>query len=313
LVGPGSFIDNNAIALLNSAVLAQCDGLDGVVDGLIQNPAACNFNPETLLCASGQTTGCLSAGQITALNMIYQGPVDTTGASLYPGLSVSDPAPSAPLDEGWDTYLAGCVSTGVCQQPNFTAAEPWLDLPRTPTQWFEQDGFFQDFIFNNATYDTRAISFTNQKLLNQICVETAALGGEGTSTNLSAFVNLGHKLIMYHGWSDPAFSPYASVNYYTGVSAILGTGTINNVRLFMVPGMHHCQGVGPGPNTFNMITPIENWVEQESAPDGIIARHHINDDATQPVDRSMPLCAYPELAVYNGVGPVDTASSWSCP
>ncbi|HLW70491.1 MAG TPA: tannase/feruloyl esterase family alpha/beta hydrolase [Candidatus Binataceae bacterium] len=312
LAGSSSFIDGNAIGLINSAVLAQCDGVDGVVDGLIQNPVACNFNPETLLCAPGQATGCLSAGQIVALNKIYQGAVDTNGVSLYPGLSVSDPAQSASLDAGWATYMVGCRASGVCQEPNFTAAEPWASLARTPSQWGAQDEFFKDFIFNNPNYDTRTLKFTNQTLLNQIGALTASLGGEGMNANLTSFAHVGHKLIMYHGWSDPAFSPYVSVNYYNGVSAILGSSTTNSARLFMVPGMHHCQGLGPGPNSFDVITAITNWVEQGIAPDGIIASHHMNDDSTQPVDRTMPLCAYPEMAVYNGVGPVDTAASWSC-
>ena len=304
------YIDYNAINLVNAAVLAQCDGLDGVVDGLVQNPAVCNFQPSSLLCPSGQTTGCLSAGQVAAFNQIYAGPVDTKGVSLYPGLSVTDPSSSASLDAGWGVYIDGCTSNP-CTLPNFNNAEPW-GTTHVPTQWASQDAFFKNFIFDNANYDTRTLSFSNQGKLNQIESQTAGLGGEGENANISPFVNAGHKLLMYHGWSDPAFSPYVSINYYNSVKTIIGSNTSNDVKLFMVPGMHHCQGFGPGPNIFDSVTPMFNWVEQGIAPDGLIASHHINDDVNQPIDRTMPLCSYPEEAVYNGIGSVDDASSWSC-
>jgi feruloyl esterase len=186
-------------------------------------------------------------------------------------------------------------------------------LTQVPPEWGAQDAFFKYFIFDNANFNTRTISFTNQNQLNTINTRTANLGGEGLSANLLPFTQEGHKLLMYHGWSDPAFSPYNTVNYFNSVQTILGSTTSNSVRLFMVPGMHHCQGFGPGPSNFDTITAISNWVENGTAPDGIIASHHVNDEITQPVDRTMPLCSYPEQAVYNGTGNVDKAPNWSCP
>jgi len=311
ILSADSYLDSNAIILLNQSVLAQCDGVDGVVDGLIQNPAACAFNPATLLCNPGQSAGCLSAAQVAAVNAIYQGPVDTTGASLYPGLSISDPAQSAPSDAGWAQVITGCTASP-CKLPSFTAAEPWSGFPLTPTQWDAQDGFFKDFIFNNPNMNTKTISFSNQSQLNTITSRTANLGGEGMNPDLTPFVAGGHKLLMYHGWSDPIFSPYVSINYYHKMQAILGNNTTDSVRLFMVPGMHHCQGFGPGPNNFDTVTALADWVEQGVAPDGIVASHHIDDTVTKPIDRTMPLCAYPELASYDNAGPVNSAASWSC-
>lgn len=313
LAQPDSYIDTNAINLVNAAVLSQCDGLDGVVDGLVQNPAVCPFNPASLECPSGQTTNCLTADQVTALNQIYRGPVDTTGKQLNPGFSVTDPASSAADDAAWNTYIIGC-NTPTCQTPNGNSPEPWGNLARTPVNWTAQDSFYKYFIFNNANFDTMSISYSSQPYLNLITNSTAKLGGEGENPNLAPFVNLGHKLIMYHGWSDPAFSPYASLNYFTAVEGVLGAGTstTNSVRLFMVPGMHHCQESGPGPNFFDSLTPIFTWVEQGIAPDSVIASHHIDDVLTNAVDRTMPLCSYPEEAVYNGTGNVDSSSSWSC-
>jgi feruloyl esterase len=312
ILSANNYLDSNAITLLNQAVLAQCDGVDGVVDGLIQDPAACSFNPATLACSPGQTTGCLTAAQIAAVNKIYQGPVDTTGASLYPGLSISDPAQSAPSDAGWAQVITGCAQSS-CKLPSFTAAEPWTGFPLTPTQWDAQDGFYKYFIANNPNLDTRTMGLSNQAQLNTITSRTANLGGEGMNAALTPFVTSGHKLLMYHGWSDPIFSPYVSVNYYNNVQASLGSNTTDSVRLFMVPGMHHCQGFGPGPNTFDTVSALAGWVEQGVPPDGIVASHHIDDTLTKPIDRTMPLCAYPELASYDNAGPVNNASSWSCP
>ena len=313
LASASSYIDTNAINLINAAVLTQCDGIDGVVDGLIQDPSKCTFQPSSLQCAPGQTTGCLSAGQVTALTQIYQGPVDNNGKSLYPGLSVSDPATSAPADAAWNTYVVGC-NTPTCMLPDDSAAEPWANNKRTPVNWTAQDSFFKYLIFDNVSFDSRTLNYSSQSNLDYITNTTAELGGEGENPNIAPFVSLGHKLLMYHGWSDPAFSPYISVNYFNAVQGVLGTGsaTTNSVRLFMVPGMHHCQSSGPGPNIFDSLTPIFTWVEQGTAPDGLLATHHVNDIITQPVDRTMPLCSYPEEAVYNGTGQVNQSTSWSC-
>jgi feruloyl esterase len=121
---------------------------------------------------------------------------------------------------------------------------------------------------------------------------------------------------MSHGWSDPALTPYVSVNYYKSVAAVLVTATTNNVRLFMVPGMEHCGG-GPGPNKFNTTSPLVTWVEKGTPPDAIIASHRINNNPANPIDRTMPLCKYPELPTY--VGPpggannaYNVAANWVC-
>ena len=116
------------------------------------------------------------------------------------------------------------------------------------------------------------------------------------------------KLIMYHGWSDPDISPLSSINYHESVASELGRKKADSFfRLFMVPGMQHCSG-GPGPNSFDMLSALENWVEKGVAPAKVIASHSTNGS----VDRTRPLCPYPKIAVYTGKGSTDEAANFVC-
>ena len=127
--------------------------------------------------------------------------------------------------------------------------------------------------------------------------------------NLKAFIDRGGKLIQYHGWSDPQISPGNSVQYYKRVlEALGGTSKVQgSYRLFMAPGMAHCGG-GDGPNTFDMVSALEQWVEQGKAPDIIVASHLTNGT----VDRTRPLCPYPQVAEYKGTGSTDEAANFIC-
>ncbi len=130
-----------------------------------------------------------------------------------------------------------------------------------------------------------------------------------TDPNLKAFFGHDGKLLLYHGWSDPNVSPLNTIKYYKSVADTMGGAAkvSNNVHLFMEPGMGHCGG-GEGPNTFDKVSALENWVEQKKAPDAIVASH----STAGKVDRTRPLCAYPEVAKYKGSGSIDEAANFSC-
>jgi feruloyl esterase len=308
LKSSAGYLSPSDIELVDQTVLAECDGLDGVADGLIQDPRKCHFDPKSLMCRGSSKTNCLNNQQVKTLQAIYSGAVTNGNAPLYPGYMASDPGGP----DGWAEWITGFVS------PQFGVANPWGSAPTSlevaPFQWSFQDQFMKYFVFDDPTYDSLVFNFRHKVDVNALNAIVTEFQGNGENTDLSPFFAAGGKLLMYHGWSDPALTPLISVNYYTAVAQLLDGGDFsqlqNNARLFMVPGMHHCAG-GPGPNVFDPLTPLIGWVQFHIPPAEITAVHFTNNDPTMPVDRSMPLCPYPQVATYIG-GPVDVATSWVC-
>lgn len=170
------------------------------------------------------------------------------------------------------------------------------------------DGFFRYLAFekDDPEYDWRK-SFELARDLPKI--ETVARIISPTDPDLSAFRKSGGKLLLYHGWADPAITAYGTINYYDDVVAKSGGRKRADefVRLFLAPGMHHCAG-GPGPNTFDSLSAIERWVENGAAPERIVASHSSGDK----VDRTRPLCPEPQVARYVGSGSIDSAENFRC-
>ena len=129
-----------------------------------------------------------------------------------------------------------------------------------------------------------------------------------TNPDLTAFRQRGGKLLLYHGWRDQNFSAQSTINYYKSVLDTMGSvQSAEWLRLFLAPGMGHCGG-GEGPNAFDAVTALEQWVEHGKAPDVIIASHRTDGK----VDRTRPLCPYPQVAKYQGTGSIDEAANFRC-
>ncbi|MDP6654161.1 MAG: tannase/feruloyl esterase family alpha/beta hydrolase [Gammaproteobacteria bacterium] len=261
--------------LVYSAAVAACDTDDGVQDGLIGRPAQCNFDPTVLQCSSGSATSCLTLQQINTVKMIYTSPVNPATGRPITGL-----LPGSEM--GW-------TDLGWTNSARATGLDQYRYLVYSDENW-TIDRF--DFDSDIATAER-----VDDDTLNAL------------DPDLKAFFDGGGKLISYHGWSDPQISPANATQYYESVVEAFGNRNAihDSYRLFMVPGMGHCAG-GPGPNSFDSLSVLEAWVEQGQAPDSIIAVHRNNGE----VDRSRPLCPYPEVAGYTGSGSSDEAASFEC-
>lgn len=275
------------LRLVARTVLAECDGRDGLIDGLISDPRRCRFDPNKLKCQAGDGPGCLTEDQVETLLKIYSGPVTSGGEQLFPGFLPG-------LEDGWLAPAPGAIAAIVNDQGGYTGTG--LLLARE---------FLRGFAFG-PTYDWLTFDFDGDPPLLDAVGDIVNVGPD-----LSAFEAAGGKMIIYHGWHDPRLSPWWSILYRDAVIRALG-GNIHRtdgfLGLFMVPGMLHCAG-GPGPNTFDRLTALEKWVEHGIEPDTIVATHR---NAAGVIDRTRPLCPYPQVAVYNGTGSIDDAGSFSC-
>ena len=287
------------IALLEKATLAACDGRDGLVDGVIDAPAQCKVDLRALTCRGGDAADCFTAGQVAALEKIYNGPHDSKGNRLYPGFPPGH-------EDDYEAYITGSGKLN---------AHP-------SGQWSFQDGFMRYFVFGEK-YDAVADFNFDRDIAAFAPFEKDQ---DAVQTDLSAFKARGGKLIMYHGWADHSITPLRTLQYFDDVRKVHGAATEDFARLFMVPGMHHCSK-GPGPNSFggsgqgfsprydpdfDVVMALDRWVEQGVAPRQIVATKYVNDDAKQGVARTRPLCMYPQVARHRGTGSIDDAANFSC-
>lgn len=298
LDGPG-YIPAAKLKLIESAALASCDATDGVMDGVIDDPTKCHFDPAALACKGEASDSCLTEAQVAALKKIYEGPKNSKGQQLYPGF---EPGGETGLG-GWASWITG-FSAGKSAELAFA------------------NGFFADMTFQDASWDFRKMNFDRDM---KIADDTMAQLYNATDANLKAFKDRGGKLLLYHGWSDAALPPTNTIHYYESVVKKMGRKQAGEfVELFMVPGMQHCGG-GPGPNDFgafspapaapdhSMIQSLEQWVEKGTAPTKIIASKYKTDGIPAGgVARTRPLCPYPTFAKYSGSGSTDEAANFSC-
>ena len=261
--------------IVHDAVLAACDAADGVTDGVVGDPERCDFDPAVLACDDNGGEGCLSAAQVRSVRMLYASPENPKTGRPITGL-----LPGSELgwtDLGW---TRSARATGLEQFRYLTFADPEWTIDR----------------FNFET-DIVLAEERDDDTLNAL------------DPNLQPFFDGGGKLLSYHGWADPQISPANVTQYYGRVVDAIGSRdeVHDSFRLFMAPGMGHCGG-GAGPSRFDMLAALEQWVEEGEAPDHIIASR-VRDGE---VDRTRPLCPYPEQAVYSGTGSTDDAASFVC-
>ncbi|RRH90312.1 tannase/feruloyl esterase family alpha/beta hydrolase [Variovorax beijingensis] len=260
-----------------------CDAMDGLKDGQIRNPLACNFHPEIHVPACGATDEptCLTTAELTALQGVYAG---------HPTNSVHPlPVGSENIASGWSSWLVPDSPTG------------------TPSLHTVMVDAFQYLMFqpDRPTFDYLTQLDWNS---DPYQMEKAKQLYNATNPDLRAFAAAGKKIVMYHGWADAGVNPLGTIEYKNNVNSLFGGDTAVNsfMKLYMIPGMGHCSG-GPGHNNVDWMGHVSNWVEKGQAPTSVIGTKIVGG-----VTSRRPHCPYPSEAVYNGTGDVNAAASFTC-
>jgi hypothetical protein len=294
---PASYIPTSKLPAIARAVDAACDAQDGVVDGIVNDPSKCHFDPAMMLCKEGDSEKCLTAAQVTTLKKLYEGPNDATGQKIFPGyLPGAEEGPG-----GWETWITGSA-------------------PGKSLMFAFGGGYFSNMVYEKLDWNYKDASVEQAE---QAADDKTAQFLNATEANLAAFKTRGGKLILYHGWNDPAISALNTINYYNEVlSKMGGPETAAFARLYMVPGMQHCGG-GPGPDSFglsggakdaqhNVAVALEQWVEKGTAPKVIVATKNEGGDPPKGAKMTRPLCPYPQIAKYKGKGDTNNAGNFVC-
>jgi len=273
---PG-YIPPSKYPVIHRAVLDACDTLDGVRDGIIETPRRCHFDPAVIRCPGKEdNTSCLTPAQLQTLRQVYAGAKFADGSQIYPGLE-----PGSELD--WGMMLGG---------PNPMAINK---------------DFFANLVFEDPKWDYHAFDVDRDTR-----AADAKVGGmvNMTDANLRPFKEHGGKLLMYQSWQEAAIPPGGLVDYYEHVQAALGGKTQDFARLFMVPGAGMCSGfsVRNIQGAFDAFDVIEKWRETGVPPDRIFTSHRVDG----VVDRTHPVCPYPQAAIYKGSGDPYDAGNFTC-
>ncbi len=306
LSSPAAFIPPSTLAAIDKRVTAQCDAIDGAKDGLVQNPSACPIHAQDVLCKPGETEACLNPDQMRVLKS-YTSPFrDRNGHVIFGPWAITDLQGSQGVD-----YTV----TGMAPPDLSDLTSPWkADPKQAPHAW----DLVQEMITGwlalgpNANVGSLDIDpFTNtvsDKML-ALMDKTYAEGNARDPSKLKNFLAQGRKMILYHGASDPSIPASQSIAFYRDLAEQQAgfEKTQQNVRLFLIPGMHHCSG-GAAPDQFDTLSAMEAWVEHGQAPASIQA-------STKPdakVQHHLPLCPYPQQAHYNGTGEINDSANWRC-
>ncbi|CAL9339949.1 Mono(2-hydroxyethyl) terephthalate hydrolase [Streptomyces sp. enrichment culture] len=260
-----------------------CDALDGLTDGLLDDPRRCDFDPSTLVCASGQDRStCLTRAEGAVVQRLHDGATDARGRRLEVAVS-----------HEWGSEL-----------------EWTLFVPRTRGQTVAGENFVTSFARHlahtnapNPDFQLSDLEFTAESFW-----KTVQSSGylSAMDPDLGAFRDSGGKLLLWHGWNDQHISPRGTLAYYDALRGTVGAGAVDRfAKLYLFPGVAHCSG-GEGPSTFDVLTPVMAWTESATEPGGIVAAEVTDGTVT----RTRPVYPYPRVARYDGTGSTDDASNF---
>lgn len=302
------------LALLSARILARCDGLDGLVDGIVADTAGCqaafDLQRDVPSCAPGAAPDghCLTPAQKDVLARVFGGPVDASGRRLYAGLAW-DPGVAG---RGWaewkfdysvgprDAIALAFVMTTPPASPEVVTGRgnSLIDY----ALGFPLDQAYARISATDATYRESALEFMTPP-----------------DPTLHGFVSHGGRIVVFHGTADPVFSVQDTLQWWQRMQAAYGPAAERSVRLYLVPGMNHSRG-GPATDQVDLLDALVAWVEQGKAPGAIVARARGAGSAEPNPDvpanwspaRTRLLCPYPQVARYAGAGDPEAAASFRC-
>ncbi len=268
-------LSNDQALALNAAVVSECDGLDGLADGLIEDPTQCHFDPAVMACSSKHhPVACFTETQVAATRALYQPLTLSSGKVVYAGLPYGS-------EFEWSCSVLHDA----------------FNLPFT-NSWFQNEVYTPSWDFHTFNPDV--------DVPNADAAQAGTLNA--ASPNLDAFRYAGGKLIIGQGQADAVVAPGNTIDYYRKLKHRYGKGLQFFAHLYMLPGSGHC-GVPQGPSAWDVFGALIPWVEHGIAPDSIVATQYNTDGS---VKRTRPLCPWPKLARYNGQGDVNDWRNFTC-
>jgi feruloyl esterase len=271
------------LAAATTAAVTACDGIDGVTDGVIEDPGLCKYDPKALVGTSAASCEAFTQADADIIRKLWDGPRRLDGGPLWYG-----------MPRGADlNALSASRGTPLAPQV-FGFANDWLRF----------------FIHQDPQFDWRTVTPEAYQALWDRSYEQYANVIGTDNPDLSAFRDRGGKTIIWHGWADQLITADGSLDYYKRVQERMGgaKATSNFARLYMAPGVAHCAG-GPGPQPTGVLDALLTWVETGKAPETLSA---VRRDQSGAVTRSRPLCQYPLVAKYSGKGSTDDAGNFTC-
>jgi Tannase and feruloyl esterase len=300
-------INEDALSLIGGAVMAQCDALDGLKDGILNDPRQCDFDVSSLACDVGASDKCLTPEQVAVAQAIY---ADVEiGGKMTRGAPLGSELPGNPL--GWSRWITGGYNPESDLEFHPGTENNDEDVfpdPVTPNaRWAFATGLMRYFIISDPEWSYEGYDFSDFAQR----VATLAPTLDADSPDLSAFRVAGGKLIIDNGWMDGSMTAYGTIDYYESVIDFDSTAR-DDVRLFVRPGVAHCSG-GPGPDGTNYIVALEEWLDSGVAPEQLDSPYASFAPGRPPTGQGgRIICAHPNVVTYDGSGDPNSPVSFSC-
>lgn len=282
LSSPAAAVGPEQARIVEQTALRQCDALDGLADGIVANPDACNVRLEEALCTPGNSAQCLTAEQVQTARTFYSELRSADGTLLYPGWAPGGEG------QGWPAWISGAAAGPAARGAQSLFGE----------------GFYKYWVLADPNADIMRVDPEQHR--SALALADTLLSA---TPDLSTFFSLGNKLVLWHGAADWGISYRASIRYYDEVANAVGGAARRDesMELYLAPGVQHCAG-GSGADAVDLLTPLQRWVEAGQRPFGLVAQKR---DPSGQAAFSRPLCRYPAIPRYRG-GDVNAAGSFAC-